>query len=220
MNIRDFEYIIAVDELKSFIKASKRCFVSQPALSMQIQKVEEIIGTKIFERTKKSILTTKEGEKIIEYARAILKNFELIKGIKNEVKSLSIGVIYSVAPFLLPKILSTVKMSFEDMVITFTEGKTKDIIQELISGKLDAVILASSEFCDLKKLAPNSNIEFAPLYQEKFFLAMQKKHPFKPKSDVITKDELLRISAIENFILLDEGHCMTENTQDVFYFII
>jgi LysR family hydrogen peroxide-inducible transcriptional activator len=213
MNIRDFEYIIAVDELKSFIKASKRCFVSQPALSMQIQKVEDVLGVKIFERTRKSIITTKEGEKVIEYARIILQNFEVIKSIKNDAKNLRIGIIYTISPYLIPKIISSVEKHLNDISITFTEGKTKDLILDLNQGKIDGIIIASSEFCNPKKTIPGSNVETIPLYKEKFFLATPK--TYKLNSNFLQKNDLKEIIKKENFILLEEGHCMAGNVEEI-----
>ena len=213
MNIRDFEYIIAVDELKSFIKASKRCFVSQPALSMQIQKVEDVLGVKIFERTRKSIITTKEGEKVIEYARIILQNFEVIKSIKNDAKNLRIGVIYTISPYLIPKIISNIQKHLTDISITFSEGKTKDLILDLNQGKIDGIIIASSEFCNPKKIVPSSNVESIPLYKEKFFLSLPKN--YKLTSDLLQKNDFKEIIKKENFILLEEGHCMAENVEEI-----
>jgi LysR family hydrogen peroxide-inducible transcriptional activator len=215
MNIRDFEHIIAVDELKSFIKASKKCFVSQPALSMQIQKVEDVLGIKIFERTRKSIITTKEGEKVIEYAKLILQNFDVIKSIKNDVKNLRIGLIYTVSPYLIPKIIQNIQKHLNDISIVFTEGKTKDLINDLNQGKIDGVIVASSEFCNPKKNLPSSNIEVIPLYKEKFFLTLPKNYHIKINNDLMQKSEFKELLKKENFVLLEEGHCMAENVEEI-----
>jgi LysR family hydrogen peroxide-inducible transcriptional activator len=214
MNIRDFEYIIAVDKLKSFIKASKQCFVSQPALSMQIQKVEDILGIKIFERTRKSIITTKEGDKVIALAKNILEHFNVIKSIRHDVKNLRIGAIHTISSYLFPKIVAKIGNNTNTSV-SFSAGKTDELIDGLMKGEMDGIIISSSEFCQNKKLVNSANVETTKLYMEKFFLALPGNHAFKPNNKVLSYEEFKSIALKENLILLEEGHCLTDNIQQI-----
>ena len=167
MNIRDLEYIVAVDELKSFVKASKKCFVSQPALSMQIQKIENILEIKIFERTKKSVMTTENGEKFLHFSREILKNFTSIKSIKNDAMQLKIGLIHTIAPYLLSKIISKMEERFENIKFFFMEEKTINLTEMLAKGELDMLIIAE-ENDKMEKKYPFA--EYNDLYSEPFYL--------------------------------------------------
>ena len=205
MNLRDLEYAIAVDELKSFSKASQKCFVSQPALSMQIQKTEESLGIKIFERNRKNIITTLEGEKFLFLAREIIKNFEMMKALKREISQLKIGIIHTIAPYLLLKIILSLETELKDVKLFFTEGKTKELIENLEEGKLDLIIF--SEKHDSNKKAPN--FIHTELYQEPFYLCVpKKKFSFSGKS--VTEEEFDNILKQEKLILLEEGNCMAD----------
>lgn len=215
MNIRDLEYIVAVDELKSFIKASKKCFVSQPALSMQIQKAENLLGIKIFERTRKNIITTPEGQKIIDYAKEILKTFEFIKTVKNDGSQVKIGIIHTISPYLLPRIISPLQKNFADIKMFFVEGKTKDLLETLTKGELDAVILSHNYTQVLDKKAINYNaLNTNPLYKERFFMTTPKGGNIE-NGQKLTKDQFKQLIENEKIIMLDEGHCMKDELSDI-----
>jgi LysR family hydrogen peroxide-inducible transcriptional activator len=205
MNVRDLEYVIAVDELKSFIKASKKCFVSQPALSMQIQKMEDILGIKIFERTRKNIITTFEGEKLLSIAKEIVKNFETMKSLKHEVSQLKIGLIHTIAPYLLPQIISSLESELKDIKLFFVEGKTKELIENLGEGKLDLIIFADKNYNHKK----TPNFIHTKLYQEPFYLCAPRKK-FSFSENIITEEEFDNILKQEKLILLEEGNCMAD----------
>jgi LysR family hydrogen peroxide-inducible transcriptional activator len=205
MNLRDLSYIIAVDELKSFIKASKKCFVSQPALSMQIQKIEDTLGIKLFERSRKNIITTPEGEKFLFLAREIVANVETMKALKHEIIQLKIGIIHTIAPYLLLKIILSLQTELKDVKLFFTEGKTKELIENLEDGKLDLVIFSATN--DSKQKAPN--FIHTELYQEPFYLCTPKKK-FSFTKNGITEEELGNLLKQEKLILLEEGNCMAD----------
>lgn len=205
MNVRDLEYIIAVDELKSFVKASKKCFVSQPALSMQIQKMEDVLGIKIFERNRKNIITTFEGEKFLFIAKEIVKNFETMKGLKHEVSQLKIGIIHTIAPYLLSKIISSLESESKDVKLFFTEGKTKELIENLGEGKLDLIIFSEKNYNHQK----TPSFIHTELYQEPFYLCAPKKK-FSFPGNIITEEEFDNILKQEKLILLEEGNCMAD----------
>ena len=212
MNIRDIEYVLAVDELKSFIKASKKCFVSQPALSMQIQKTEDVLGIKIFERNKKNIITTSEGLKFIEYAREILKNYTLIKLIKNNESEIKIGTIHTVSPYLLPRVIGKLNEILKNTKVFFIEGYTDSLINDLSSGNLDLLIISDKANCFKK--TNMQNIIMKDLYEEGFFLCLPSSYPTLIQKENISKSELKNILSSEKLILLEEGNCMTENIKD------
>lgn len=212
MNIRDIEYVVAVDELKSFVKASRKCFVSQPALSMQIQKTEDVLGIKIFERNKKSIITTSEGLKFLEYAKEILKNYNLIKLIKANESEVKIGVIQTVSSYLLPKVIDELNNNLKNTKIFFTESYTESLVEELSSGTLDLLILSDKAHCFKK--ANMQNIIFQELYQEDFLLCMPSSASQFSSTNEISKSQLKDIIASEKLILLEDGNCLTDNIKD------
>ena len=102
MNIRDFEYIVAIDELRSFSKASAKCFISQPALSQQVKKIEDQLGFNIFERDKKNTITTSKGKEVIQHAKSICDSYKKIKEVGDNEISLKIALIPTICPYLLP----------------------------------------------------------------------------------------------------------------------
>jgi len=130
MTITQFKYIIAVDTHKSFARAASHCYVSQPALSMQIKKIEEELGVLVFDRSKKPVLTTDIGVKIIAHARLIVKEIsrmpELIKEQKDEIKGdLRIGIIPTLSPYLLPLFVTHFVKKYPDVNLVFEELLSK-----------------------------------------------------------------------------------------------
>ena len=221
MNIRDLEYIIAVDELKSFIKASVRCYVSQPALSMQIKKVEDALGIKIFERTRKSIITTAEGKKFLDYAKEILRNFDVIKSIKNDSSQIRVGIIQTVSSYLLPKVITRMQKELSDVKMFFTEGKTKELMMALANGELDAIVFAADckqsirGYSTNSKMAQPTNLELKVLYKEEFLLCFPEGHKLSSFNGKITKEGLKKVLDFETLILLEEGNCMTDSLNSI-----
>lgn len=207
MNIRDLEYIIAVDELKSFVKAARKCFVSQPALSMQIQKAEDMLNVQIFERGRRQVVTTSEGKKVVMHAKDILKHFEYLKNIKLQSNEIKIGLIHTVSTYLLPKIITSLQKDFENIKMYFVEGKTLELLEDLDKGVLDGMIGANNMDEGYEKRFPHivNNL----LYKEEFFLCLPKDHKTKIINEKsLTKDELKEIVSNEQIILMEEGHCM------------
>jgi len=200
MTIVQLEYAVAVDTYRSFVLAAKKCFVTQPTLSMQIQKLEEQLGVKLFDRTHQPIIPTDIGGEIIEQARKIISESKKINEIISEKNNtisgeLKIGIIPTVAPYLLPKVLGTFLLKYPKVHLNITELHTEIIIQQLKFGMLDCGILATP-------LAQPSLVE-TPLYYENFVAYLSKSSPlFKKKA--LTANDL----DDDQLWLLNEGHCM------------
>lgn len=202
MNIRDCEYIIAVDELKSFVKAAQKCFISQPALSQQIKKVEDFLGIKIFERNNKTIITTNQGKKVIELSKEIVRNFYKLKKIKQGQTDLKIALIPTICPYLLPHLIEGFNQNFSEIKFYFLEEKTSDLLEKLKNGEIDIGVIAYFE--DLI----DSKTQYLNLYEEDFVLAL-------PKNSAKTIDDLPKIISDKEIILLSEGNCISDNIRDI-----
>lgn len=202
MNIRDIEYIIAVAEQGSFSGAAVRCHVSQPSLSAQIKKVEDQLGLKIFERTKRSVRLSLYGESFISHARRILSEVERMKSEAREqinpfTGSVSLGAIATVAPYFFPRILLPLKKQAPHLNIMLRESVTGILLKDLLEEKTDIALLS---------LPTDGNaFESVSLFDDPFFLAVAKDHPFS-RLESIGEDQL----RAEKLILLEDEHCFRE----------
>jgi LysR family hydrogen peroxide-inducible transcriptional activator len=202
MNIRDFEYLIAIDKLKSFTKASKECYISQPALSQQVAKIENQLDVKIFERSKRSIITTKKGLEIIRRAKIIISSYDKIKNIKNDDKEIRIGLIPTICPYLLPIIVNNLNKELPDIRFYFLELKTKDLLSKLNDGEVDIAILGYFE------RIMDDRFIYEKLYDEEFLLTL-------PRSSRLEENDFDQIVDDKKLILLEEGNCMSDNIKDI-----
>lgn len=202
MNIRDLKYLVALAEQEHFGKAADACFVSQPALSMQIKKLEETLGVKLLERTNKSVLLTDSGTIIAKRARHILNEVEEIREIAKSAQDifsgeLKIGIFPTLAPYLLPIIIPKLSKKFPNISFYLIEEKTNTLIEQLKSGKLHAAFLASP--------IAETGLKHTALFNEEFLLAVSANHELSHHKMVKQQD-----LANKNLLLLDEGHCMRE----------
>lgn len=200
MTLVQLEYIVAVDTYKSFVAAAEKCFVTQPTLSMQIQKLEAALGVKIFDRSRQPVELTEIGCKIVEQARLILKESEKVKEIIQNAKGelvgeLRIGVIPTVAPYLLPSVITTFLNQYPKLQLQIWEYTTDHIVQELKKGALDCGILSTP-------LRETTIVE-TPLYYESFVAYVSEKSNLYGKK-LLKGDDL----GDEKLWLLNEGHCM------------
>ncbi|EDM36420.1 redox-sensitive transcriptional activator OxyR, LysR family protein [Pedobacter sp. BAL39] len=207
MTLVQLEYIVAVDTYRSFVGAAEKCFVTQPTLSMQVQKLEEMLNVKIFDRSKQPVVPTEIGAQLIEQARVILQESHKIKEIissqqQDVVGELKVGIIPTVAPYLLPRVISGMMERFPDLKLLIWEYTTEDIIHHLKTGVLDCGILATP-------LADNS-ISESPLYYENFVTYISKNSKLYKKK-AIDPDDL----DDENIWLLNEGHCMRSQVLNI-----
>lgn len=207
MTLVQLEYIVAVDTYRSFVGAAEKCFVTQPTLSMQVQKLEEMLNVKIFDRSKQPVVPTEIGAQIIEQARLVLQESQKIKEIissqQQEVTGeLKVGIIPTIAPYLLPKVIASMMEKYPELKLLIWEYTTEDIIHHLKTGVLDCGILATP--------LVDSAINELPLYYENFVTYISKNSKLYKKK-AIDSDDL----EDENIWLLNEGHCMRSQVLNI-----
>ncbi len=207
MTITQLQYALALAEHRNFTLAAEKSFVTQPTLSMQIQKLEEELGVQIFDRTKKPIQLTLVGEKIIEQARRIVNESERIQDIIDIQKGFiggdfKLGIIPTVMPTLLPMFLNTFIKKYPKVNLIIEEQNTTDIIRKLKNGHLDAGILATP--------LEDENIKEKVLYYEPFIGYVPENNILFHK-ERITADEL----NVDELLLLQDGHCFTDGVLNI-----
>jgi LysR family hydrogen peroxide-inducible transcriptional activator len=206
MTFNELRYLVAIAQEKSFGRAAQRCFVSQPALSVAIQKLEEELGTQLFERGKSEITVTPVGERIVEQAQKVLEEAARIRDIaqagRNQLVGLfRLGVIYTVAPYLLPDLIPALNERAPQMPLEIEENLTEQLEGALKSGRIDAAIIA------MPFQPPGVATEF--LYEEPFQVVMPLHHRWARRK-TIQPSEL----ASEHTILLNVGHCFRDQVLD------
>jgi LysR family hydrogen peroxide-inducible transcriptional activator len=207
MTLVQLEYIVAVDTYRSFVGAAEKCFVTQPTLSMQVQKLEEMLKVKLFDRSKQPVVPTEIGAQIVAQARIILQESLKIKEIINSqqqeiIGELRIGIIPTVAPYLLPQVIAAMMEKYPELKLLIWEYTTEDIIHHIKTGVLDCGILATP--------LGDPAIDENPLYYESFVTYISKNSKlYKKKS--IDADDL----EDENIWLLNEGHCMRSQVLNI-----
>lgn len=207
MTLVQLEYIVAVDTYRSFVGAAEKCFVTQPTLSMQVQKLEEMLNVKIFDRSKQPVVPTEIGAQIIQQARLVLQESlrikEIISNQQQEVTGeLKVGIIPTVAPYLLPKVIASMMEKFPDLKLLIWEYTTEDIIHHLKTGVLDCGILATP--------LADAVVEEQPLYYENFVTYISKNSKLYKKKTIDAND-----LEDENIWLLNEGHCMRSQVLNI-----
>lgn len=207
-SLTQIEYVMAVHKHGHFAKAAESCLVTQPTLSMQIKKLEEDLGAPIFDRSKKPILLTETGQALIGQLQTLLheakKVGEIIEssGDKRVRGELTVGIIPTIAPYLLPTLFATTEKMSSDLVLDVRELQTHRIVESLENDEIDVGILALP--LDLPKI-----FEF-PLYYEPFYVICRSDHELAPLKKL--KSSQLKYPDIW---LLEEGHCMRNQTLDV-----
>jgi len=207
MNTRDLHYLVALSEHRHFGRAADACFVSQPALSMQIKKLEENLGVKLLERTNKSVLLTDVGIIIAQRARDILQHINELHDIAKVAKDpysgeLKIGIIPTLAPYLLPLIIPSLTQAFPKLSFYLVEQQTALLVEKLKTGELDAAFFALPVL--------ENNFVTTLLFDEEFFLAVPHHHALA-KQKTIQADDLNGTDVL----LLEEGHCMRDQALSV-----
>ncbi len=207
MNLRDLKYLVAVADCKNFSKAAKTCFVSQPALSMQLQKLEDSLGVKLLERNNKRVMVTEVGRDIVERARKILREAEEIEEVAATyhdpfVGKFRLGAFPTLAPYLLPEIVPIITQKYPKLKMFLIEDKTDILINQLKSGQIDAAFLALP--------IDDDSLEYTQLFKDRFFLAVSYSHHLA-NQDSINNSDLKN----ESLLLLEDGHCLREHALDV-----
>ncbi|HEY8784831.1 MAG TPA: LysR substrate-binding domain-containing protein [Mucilaginibacter sp.] len=207
MTITQLEYIVAVDTYRSFVLAAEKCFVTQPTLSMQVQKLEDTLGVKLFDRSKQPVTPTEIGIEIISQARILLGEGEKIKEIitdrqKELSGELKVGIIPTVAPYILPKILHGFIQKYPQVKLIVWEQTTEQIIQQLKLGMIDCGLLSTP-------LHENSLTEI-PVFYENFVAYVSKNSKLSKKKSISPED-----IDMEEIWILNEGHCMREQVLNI-----
>jgi LysR family hydrogen peroxide-inducible transcriptional activator len=207
MTITQLEYIIALDTYRHFSTASGHCFITQPTLSMQIQKLEEELGIKIFDRSKQPVVPTEIGEEVLVQARAIVHEVKMMQQLIKDKQGtlqgeLRLGIIPTLAPYLLPLFLQKFLNKYPDVIIKVKELTTEHIIEKLKSGKLDAGLLVTP-------LQESSLIE-SPLFYEEMVAYVSKSNAAFKKNYVLA-DEI----NLDELWLLEEGHCFRSQVMNL-----
>jgi LysR family hydrogen peroxide-inducible transcriptional activator len=200
MNIQQLEYIIAVDNFRHFAKAAEMCCVTQPTLSMMIQKLEDELDVKIFDRSKHPVEPTAIGRQIIAQAHISLKYFNQIKEVIEREQhvakgSFKLGIIPTIATYLVPVLLNKQQNSKNEIELTLKESTTNNLIHELLNGTLDGSILAGP--------LNHPDLNEYPLYYEKFYAYVS------PQDELYHKKEIdLDEINIHDVWLLENEHCL------------
>ena len=207
MNLRDLKYFIAVAESNHFGKAAERCFVSQPTLSGQIKKLEDELGVTLFERTNRSVEITQLGGSILAHARQLIEQADIIRELAHAhhdplAGPLRIGAIPTLSPFLMPLILSPLRKRLPQMKMILSEELTETLLARLRNYEIDAALLATP--------VEEAGLETMPLFEEPFWVAYPRKHPFHEKKEIVLED-----FDNENLLLLAEGHCLAKQSMEI-----
>lgn len=200
LTIRQLRYFEALAQHGHFGRAAGACAITQPALSMQIKELEEILGASLFERSARRIRLTGLGEEFSNRVRGILRSVDELEDLARAslgrlVGSLRIGVIPTVAPYLLPKLIGNLARVHTDIDIRVRESVTPNLIRELADGRLDIAIVALP--------ISESSLAEVPLFSEEFVLVRQDRDEGSPVPDLEALREM-------RLLLLEEGHCFRD----------
>lgn len=202
MNIQQLEYILAVDTFRHFARAAEHCRVTQPTLSMMIQKLEDELGIKLFDRNMQPVCPTPAGRKVIDQARNVLYQTSLIKDIVNEEEqslkgTFRLAVLPTIAPYLLPRFFQQLSEKHPDLDIRILEMKTAPTMTAILNGEIDAAIIANHP--------TEMQLQGDLLFYEQFY-------GYVAHNEAIFKKDMIRTADIsdERLWLLDEGHCFRD----------
>ncbi len=207
MTIQQLEYVVALDNYRHFVKAAEHCFVTQPTLSMQVKKLEEEFGVQIFDRSKKTLIPTSAGEKIILKARQIIREVkQLNELVDNQMQSMEgvfrLGIIPTLAPYLLPRFLPSFLRKYPQTKLVIHEQQTTDIIAGLKNDLLDIGLLVTPVL--------ENDIREVALFNEPFLAFFPKDYALGPKENISAAD-----LDLENLLVLTDGHCFRKQTLNI-----
>jgi LysR family hydrogen peroxide-inducible transcriptional activator len=202
MTLTELRYIVTLAQEHHFGRAADRCYVSQPTLSIAVKKLEDELGTAIFERSKTHVYPTPLGEQIVAQAQKVLEQAAAIKDIASAGKDqltnpLSVGAIFTIGPYLLPTVIPELQKLAPKMPLYIEESFTGTLRRRIRQGELDAIIVALP--------FTESDVVTQPLYDEDFVVVMDRQHPLT-HFQAIAPDQLHG----HNLLLLGEGHCFRD----------
>jgi LysR family hydrogen peroxide-inducible transcriptional activator len=201
--LRQLRFLVAVVERRHFSDAAKECLVSQSTLSAAIQEMEDLLGVKLLERTKRVVIPTAIGEDLAERAKKLLQGAEELVEAADAARdplsgSLQLGIIPTIGPFLVPRIMPALRRQFPELKIYLREEQSAPLLARLDSGQIDAAILALPYPCD--------GLETMELAQDRFFVVAPSGHRLSRLGAVRAQD-----MAGDDLLLLEDGHCMREH---------
>lgn len=207
MTLVQLDYIVAIDTYRSFVLAAEKCFVTQPTLSMQVQKLESTLGVKLFDRTKQPVVPTEIGIEIIAQARSVLSESAKVKEIISDRQmelsgELKIGIIPTIAPYLVPKILMHFMEKYPGVKLIVWELPTEQIVQQIKLGMIDCGVLSTP-------LNETALLEI-PVFYENFVAYTSKTSKLYKKKNITPED-----IDMEEIWVLNEGHCMREQVLNI-----
>ena len=207
MTLTELKYIVAVARERHFGRAAEACFVSQPTLSVAIRKLEDELGVVLFERGGSEVGVTEVGLRVVAQAQKVLEEAAMLKEIARQGEDplagpLRVGIIYTIAPYLLPRLVPTQVEHTPQMPLVLQENYTARLLELLRQGELDCAIVALP--------IPDSGLMIEPLYDEPFFVAVPAQHPWADRKQ-IDPEELKS----ETMLLLGTGHCFRDQVLEI-----
>ena len=205
VTLRQLQYLVAVAEARSFRRAAEACRVAQPSLSAQVAEAERALGVRVFERDRRRVIVTPAGEAVLARARRVLLEAEdLVDEARRAADPLAgilrLGILPTIGPYLLPAVAPALRRAFPKLLLQWSEDKTSALVARVSAGDLDAAVVALES--DLGDLA------HAALGSDPFLLAAARGHPLAGSTSPLPLDAL----SGERVLLLDDGHCLREQT--------
>ncbi|MEM9177864.1 MAG: LysR substrate-binding domain-containing protein [Myxococcota bacterium] len=205
--IRQLEYLVAVHETRSFHRAAEACHVSQPGLSQQIQQLEALLDVQLFERSRRRVLVTQAGERLARRAKRILDEAKELAETAHALARpltgpLRLGVIPTIAPYWLPRVLPRVRRRHPELQLWLREDRTERLVEALEAGELDLLLLALD--------VPLGTADSLTLFEDRFAAAV-------PRGHRLARRKRLREGDLdgESVLLLEDGHCLREHAWSV-----
>lgn len=201
LSFRDLEYLVALARERHFRRAAEECFISQPTLSAQIKKIEEVLDVRIFDRSRKQVRVTSAGQAIVDQAHRVLEEAAKITRIATKRKILSgpltLGVVATLGPYLLPLVLPGLREHFPELSLFILEGKTSELAEAIRRGKADLIIGSPSPLLD--------GLEEYPLFFEPFMVCLPVTEPLAQATH-LQRQDLQHLP----MLVLEEGHCLAD----------
>lgn len=201
MTLNELKFVVALAKARNFRKAAEICFVSQPALSLAVKKLEDELGVLLFERSRNDVTMTAVGELVVEQATRAIEEANRVKEIAKQGNNqlagpLKLGVIYSVGPYLLPEIIPILRKTAPEMPLIVEENLTSNLETQLRNGVIDVAIIALP--------FELSGVTIVPLYEEEFVVVVPSAHEWASRKEVDASE-----LADEKVLLLNSGHCFS-----------
>lgn len=201
MNLRDLRYLLAVAEHEHFGRAARACSVSQPTLSVQIRKLEELLGVTLFERTSKTAAPTAACRQLLDHARAAVASGEAVLATARNLRDpmagrFRLGIIPTLAPYLLPLVFAPLRQALPALDLEPWEDQTAALLERLRAHELDAILLATDE------AAPD--LDGRALFYEPFLAALPPEHP------LAARETIAEIDLARDILVLADGHCLRD----------